>query len=180
MLDAPWAKMFRRKSVAGLRFNEQLSYAEDKLFVFACLAACPSVKTIASAVYAYYLRPGSLGSDLRSDRHLMQLRRFLPAYSAVLCRLEEKYSENEKICSLYHKDLVGRYLCRILNIFLTRKTSLLTEDFLSEVYAMMDKDKKLGVFSLRAGQIFNIAIWRMFRAKTAVKVYKAISCLRSK
>jgi hypothetical protein len=180
MLDAPWAKMFRRKAVAGLRFSEKLSYAEDKLFVFAFLAACSSVKSVTSPVYAYYVRPGSLGSDLCSDRHLMQLRRFLPAYAAVLCRLEEKYPDNEKVCALYHNDLVGRYICRILNIFLTRKTSLLTEEFLNELYFMMDKDKRLSVFSLRIGQLFNVMLWRFFSAKTSVKIYKALSCLSSK
>ena len=180
MLDAPWAKMFRRKAVAGLRFSEKLSYAEDKLFVFAFLAACSSVKSVTLPVYAYYVRPGSLGSDLCSDRHLMQLRMFLPAYAAVLCRLEEKYDDNEKVCALYHNDLVGRYICRILNIFLTHKTSLLTEDFLNDLYFMMDKDKRLSVFSLRIGQLFNVMLWRFFSAKTSVKIYKALSCLSSK
>lgn len=180
MLDAPWAKMFRRKAVGGLRFSEKLSYAEDKLFVFAFLSECISVKCVTSPVYAYYIRPGSLGSDLCSDRHLMQLRRFLPEYSAVLYRLEDKYHDNKKICRLYHNDLVGRYVCRILNVFLTRRTSLLTEDFLDELYSMMDKDNQLWLFSLRVGQLFNIMLWRFFNVKNSIAIYKTVSCLRRK
>ena len=149
MLDAPWAKLFRRKAVGRLRFNERLSYAEDKLFVFTFLSSCGSVRTCPEMVYAYHLRSGSLGSDISSDRHLMQLRRFLPEYAAVLARLSDKYPESRGVAGLYHNDLVGRYICRILNIFLTRRTSLLTEDFLYDLYSMMEKDSALGVFSLR-------------------------------
>ena len=172
MLDAPWAKLFRRKAVGSLRFNEKLSYAEDKLFVFSFLASCSSVRTCPSMVYAYHLRSGSLGSDVASDRHLMQLRRFLPAYSVVLSQLSLKYPDCRSISGLYHNDIVGRYICRILNIFLTRRTSLLTEEFLSELYSMMEKDKGLGVLSLRKGQILNLMIFKYMSVRRAVKTYK--------
>lgn len=178
-LDAPWAKMFRRKAVAGQRFNENLSYAEDKLFVFSFLASCSSVRTCTAFVYAYHLRTGSLGSDVSSDRQLIQLRRFLPAYSSVLGRLTERWPDSVKSASLYHQDLVGRYVCRILNVFLTRRTELLTEDFLAFLYELMDRDRCLGVFSLRPGQVFNIWLWRRFSPKTAVKVYRTIASVVS-
>ena len=87
MLDAPWSKIFRRKTIGNLRFCEDLSYAEDKLFVFSFLAICSSACTCPFPVYAYHIRSGSLGSDIVSDRHLMQLRRFLPAYAEVLASL---------------------------------------------------------------------------------------------
>lgn len=179
MLDAPWAKLFRRKAVANMRFNENLSYAEDKLFVFAFMASCASVRTCSSMVYAYHLRAGSLGSDVASDRHIMQLRRFLPSYAAVLKRITERYPESAKLSCLYHTDLVGRYICRILNIFLTRRTALLTDDILSELYAMMDADPRIGVFSIRAGQVFNLLVYRACSPKAAVRVYKTISSVLS-
>lgn len=174
-LDAPWAKLFRRKAVGSLRFNDRLSYAEDKLFVFAFLASCSSVRTTPAFVYAYHLRSGSLGSDVASDRHLMQLRRFLPSYSAVISRLTAKYPDCRSIAGLYHNDLVARYICRILNIFLTRRTSLLTDDFLSELYLMMEKDTSLGVFTVRNGQIPNLLIFKYMSVRRAVKVYKFTS-----
>lgn len=175
MLDAPWSKIFRRKTVGDLRFCEDLSYAEDKLFVFSFLARCSSASTCAFPVYAYHVRAGSLGSDVRSDRHLMQLRRFVPAYTEVLSALVTRYPSNRKINSLYHKDVVGRYLCRILNIFARRRTQLLNEDYLRWVYGMLDADKGLGIFSLRRGQIFNMMLYKIGDVKFSVRTYRTVS-----
>ncbi len=175
MLDAPWAKMFRRKVVGDLRFCEDLSYAEDKLFVFSFFAKCHSARTCDVPVYGYHLRPGSLGSDTVSDRHLMQMRRFLPLYAEVLSGLGERFPASVKLNSLYHKDLVGRYSCRILNIFMTRRTDLLTEEYLGWLYGLMSADKQLGVFSVRPGQIFNLLLYKLGNAGLSVKVYRITS-----
>lgn len=175
MLDAPWSKLFRRKSVGDLRFCEDLSYAEDKLFVFSFLSSCTSARTCSVPVYAYHIRPGSLGSDIASDRHLMQLRRFLPAYTKVLGVLSDKYPSSVKISALYHNDVVSRYICRILNIFLRRKTALLNDDYLRWVYDLMSADTSLGIFSVRAGQIFNLILYKLGRVKTSVRIYRFTS-----
>lgn len=175
MLDAPWSKIFRRKTVGDLRFCEDLSYAEDKLFVFSFLARCSSACSCAFPVYAYHVRAGSLGSDIKSDRHLMQLRRFLPAYADVLSVLLSRYPSNRKINALYHKDVVGRYLCRILDIFSRRKTQLLTADYLGWIYVMMDEDKDLGVFSVRIGQILNILLYKTGNIKFSMGIYRVSS-----
>ncbi len=177
MLDAPWSKMYRRKTVGDLRFNEELSYAEDKLFVFSFLSICKSAHTCDVPVYAYFIRPGSLGSDVNSDRHLMQLRRFLPLYSGTLSSLAARFPASEKLNSLYHKDLVGRYACRIMTVFLKRRTSLLNEDYIGWLYGMMAKDPDLGVFSVRAGQIFNLLLYKVGRPGFSVKVYRLTSRL---
>ncbi len=175
MLDAPWSKMFRRKTVGDLRFNEELSYAEDKLFVFSFLARCHSAYTCDVPVYAYHIRPGSLGSDISSDRHLMQLRRFLPLYADVLSALTSRFPSCEKLNDLYHKDIVGRYSCRILTIFLKRRTCLLTEEYLEWLYGMMAEDSRLGVFSVRAGQVFNLLLYKIGEVGFSVKVYRLTS-----
>ncbi len=175
MLDAPWSKMYRRKTIGSLRFNEELSYAEDKLFVFSFLAKCHSAHTCDVPVYAYHIRPGSLGSDIASDRHLMQLRRFLPLYADVLKALGGRFPASEKLNSLYHRDLVCRYLCRIMNIFMKRRTGLLSEEFVRWVYEMMEADPMLGVFSVRAGQIFNMILYKIGRPGLTVNVYRITS-----
>lgn len=180
MLDAPWAKMFRRKAIGKQRFCIDLSYAEDKLFVFAFLASCRSARTCPAPVYAYHLRDGSLGSDVLSDRHLVQLRRFLPLYSEVIGQLASKYPSSLKIGRLYHKDLVGRYVCRILDIFALRRSEMLTQDYLSWVYSLMDRDAGLGVFSLRPGQIFNILLYKAGKAGFSVNVYRLTSKICSR
>lgn len=179
MLDAPWAKMFRRKAFGDLRFCENLSYAEDKLFVFGFISQCSSIHTCAVPVYAYHIRSGSLGSDIESDRHLIQLRRFIPLYAEVLKSLTERYTGSPKLDALYHKDVVGRYSCRILNIFMKRKSALLTEDYLSWLYGVMDYDKSLGAFSVRPGQIFNILLYRIGSVRFSRNVYRFISSVRS-
>ncbi len=179
MLDAPWAKMFRRKTIGDLRFCEDLSYAEDKLFVFSFMAKCRSAHTCDVAIYGYHLRAGSLGSDIVSDRHLMQLRRFLPMYADVLASLSARFPASVKLNSLYHKDLVGRYACRILNIFLKRRTVLLNEDYLGWLYGLMSVDSQLGVFSVRAGQIFNLLLYKMDNVSLSVKIYRFTSRLLS-
>lgn len=175
MLDSPWAKMFRRKAIGGLRFCMDLNYAEDKLFVFGFLAACGSARTCPVPVYAYHLRAGSLGSDVLSDRHLVQLRRFLPLYSEAIGLLASKYPSCLKIGRLYHRDLVGRYVCRILDIFAFRRSEMLTQDYLSWVYSLMDMDAGLGVFSLRPGQIFNILLYKAGNTGFSVRVYRLTS-----
>ena len=136
MLDAPWAKMFKRKAIGSIRFNEGLHYAEDKLFVFEFLASCKSILTCPQTVYDYYLRPGSLGSDIRSDRHVDQLQSFLPLYADLLSKLAARFPTSVKVASLYHKDLVGRYICRILNILATRRTEFCNKEFISSLYSI--------------------------------------------
>lgn len=179
MLDAPWAKMFRRKSLGNQRFQEELSYAEDKLFVFSFMASCSSVRTCAFPVYAYHLRAGSLGSDVSSDRHLMQLRRFIPPYVTVLRSLAERYPSSTKLATLYHKDVVGRYVCRILNIFLRRRTHLMDREYLEWLYSLMDGDEGLGLFSIRIGQVFNIMLYKVGNAGFSMKVYRITSRILS-
>lgn len=179
LLDAPWAKLFRNKAIRSIRFNEDLNYAEDKLFVFEVLAKCKSVMTVSHAVYGYHKREGSLGSDLSSDEHIKKLMKFLPEYIKVVSALCDLYPTVDKLKSLYHVDVVGRYLCRILNIFATRQSTLLNEETVSWVYSLMDADKSLGVFSLRAGQIPNMLLYKKHDPAFSVKAYRSISKLSS-
>lgn len=180
MLDAPWGKLFKRRLIGGARFCENLSYAEDKLFVFGYLAGytdslCATATVLKLPVYEYFVHSGSLGSDISSDKHLAQLETFLPLYADVLSRLVNACPGCESVAGLYHGDLVGRYVCRILNIFATRKTKMLTEEYLRYLYTMMDRDNRLGIFSLRFGQIFNIMLYKLGNVSFSVKVYRIMS-----
>ena len=179
MLDAPWAKLFRRKTLGNLRFNEKLSYAEDKLFVFEFLTRCQSVYTCSERVYDYYLRSGSLGSDISSDRHLAQLQVFLPLYSDLLKKLTQKVPGSHKVAALYHRDLVGRYVCRTLNVIASRKTSYCNEGTVEFLYGLMREDASIGIFSLRAGQIINMILFKLGNPAFTVKFYRLTSGLAS-
>ena len=179
MLDAPWAKLFKRKAIGATRFYDGLSYAEDKLFVFTVMSKCASIKAFAGDVYAYYMRPGTLGSDISSDKHLQQLYVFLPLYASVLETLVGRCPNTPKVLGLYRKDLIGRYICRVLNVYLTRKTKMLTADNVSVLYEMMSADKKLGIFSIRTGQIFNLLLYKLGKPGFTVAIYKFTSFVAS-
>lgn len=179
LLDAPWAKLFRTKAIRNVRFNESLSYAEDKLFVFEVLSKANSALTVPHAVYAYHKREGSLGFDRSSDAHIAKLMLFLPEYIKILDGLCKTYPSVREVQQLYHKDVVGRYLCRILNIFATRKSEMLTEETISWVYSLMDQDKGLGLFSLRIGQVVNLILYKIHNPRFSVRMYGAISKVRS-
>lgn len=175
MLDAPWAKLFKRKVIGNIRFCEELSYAEDKLFVFEVMARCSSILAFSEAIYGYYMRPGSLGSDTKSIKHVSQLMVFLPKYAVVLDALVQRCPTTKKVVELYHNDLVGRYICRILNILTKRSSKLLTKEFISTLYGYMDADKKLGVFSLRAGQVVNVLLYKIGKPGLSVAYYRFTS-----
>lgn len=172
LLDSPWAKLFRKKAVGDTRFCDDLNYAEDKLFVFEVLAKSSSVLAVSSAVYGYYMHAGSLGSDISSDAHIMKLWNFLPKYVPLVTRLCQRCPSVAKVQNLYHTDVVGRYLCRILNIFATRESEMLNAECLSWVYSMMDEDKKLGVFSLRIGQVPNMILYKIRKVPFSIKAYR--------
>ena len=179
MLDAPWAKLFKRKTIGSVRFTEGLHYAEDKLFVFTVMSQCSSIKTFGSAVYAYNIRPGSLGSDTSSDRHLQQLYMFLPKYAVVLESIVARCPNTPKVLALYRKDLIGRYICRMLNVFATRPTKMLTSENVKILYDYMDADKKLGIFSIRSGQIGNMLLYKIGKPGLTVAVYKLTAFVTS-
>ena len=96
----------------------------------------------------------------------------------VISVLSERCPSVEKVQNLYHYDVVGRYLCRILNIFATRESAMLNESTLSWIYSMMDKDLDLGLFSLRIGQVPNLYLYKKKNVKKSIKAYKHIRRVR--
>ena len=175
MLDAPWAKLFKRKAIGDVRFNESLHYAEDKLFVFTVMSRCSSIMTFSGAVYGYYMRPGSLGSDISSDRHIQQLQIFLPLYVEVIEALKERCPNTKSVLTLYRKEVIGRYICRLLNLYARRSTDMLTKENIALLYKYMDADPGLGIFSIRAGQVVNLILYKIGKPGFTVKVYKITS-----
>jgi hypothetical protein len=60
-----------------------------------------------------------------------------------------------------------------------RKTALLDEGYLGFVYDLMDKDNRLGLFSIRAGQVFNILLYKIGKVKFSISSYRLISKIMS-
>ena len=182
ILNSACFKLFRRSVLVdnNVRFVEGLSFAEDKIFVMNFLQHVQSVRTVEFGVYTYFLRSGSLSSDMKSEAHARQVFKLLEVYGPVLKDLESRFADSQRISALYHMDFVGRYVCRILDIFATRKTELLTVENLTLLYEYMAADQKLGVFSIRFGQIPNILLYKFGRPQFSCRFYAMCASLLTK
>ena len=116
--DGPCSKLLKRSVIEDyqLRFNESLSYAEDKLFINSFLLHAKSYCIIDKPTYINIRRHDSLSSDITSDQHVQQLLTFLPLYVNVVEQFQNKYP-CKATKELYHQEVVARYTYRILNIF---------------------------------------------------------------
>lgn len=159
----------------GLRFDEELRYGEDKMFVFAFLSHARKVRTVPEILYDYILQPESLSSDLSSDGHLSQIFLLLERYRPLLAELQSRFPSSERIGGLYHADFIGRYVCRILTVFAKRRSELMTKENVSRLYSYMAEDSRLGLFSVRQGQILNILLYKIGSPSFAMSVYRLTS-----
>jgi len=180
LLRAPWGKLFRKTE---LRFNEALRYGEDLLFITDYIAGAPEgahFSVVNVPVYFYSVGSDGLGSDLVSDGHIGQLLTLISLYSDSIKRLQSRLPESRRAAELYHNDLVGRFCCRILTVFATVRTNLMTASNISEVYSYMSRDKCLKLFSLRPGQVPNLILFRIGSPAFTEKVYKLTRKLKLK
>ncbi len=177
LLNSVWGKLFRRSVIRehGLRFDEDLRYGEDKLFTFRFLCYVNRVAATSETVYDYIIQPMSLGSDLNSDGHVRQLFMLLERYIPLLDGLRDKYPSSRRLEELYHVDVIGRYVCRILTVFLRRRSECLTEENISLLYSYMSGDERLGVFSVRPGQILNVLLYKIGKPSFTVSFYRLAS-----
>ena len=104
---------------------------------------------------------------------------FLPKYAVVLESIVARCPNTPKVLALYRKDLIGRYICRMLNVFATRPTKMLTSENVKILYDYMDADKKLGIFSIRSGQIGNMLLYKIGKPGLTVAVYKLTAFVTS-
>lgn len=174
LLNSACFKLIRRSLIMqnSIRFDEDLKYAEDKIFVFSVLCHTEKVRTISDIVYDYILQSGSLSSDVRSDMHLKQIFCLLERYAPLLEKLVARYGSSKMTASLYHSDLVGRYVARILTEFSLRDSELMDRDSISLLYGYMSDDKALGLFSIRPGQILNILLFKIGKPETTISFYR--------
>lgn len=173
LLNSPCFKLFRRSVIeeGRVRFVEGLSYAEDKIFVQTFLCHAVRCMTVDEVVYSYILREASLSSDLVSDRHIAQVLLLLKEYSALIPRLSNRFPDSAKVASLYHNDLVSRYVCRVLTVFMLHKSAYMRPETLKKMYEYMDGDRRLGLFSVRPGQILNVALYKIGSVRLSSAVY---------
>ena len=179
ILNSACFKLFRRDIIEAnkIRFVEGLSFAEDKLFVLNFLLYADHICTVPHLAYTYLLREDSLSSDMKSESHAYQVFRLLESYAPLLERLESRYACSRRMTSLYHMDLVGRYVCRILGIFSVRKTTLMTPENITVLYDYMSADMSLGLISIRPGQVPNILLYKLNHPNFTCRIYRFTSYL---
>ena len=84
LLAAPYPKLFRRRTLGGLRFDERLAINEDVLFNIQFLQISPAIYCLHGVYYKQYdTEAGSLSRQLRGD--LLDAERITrPALAALL------------------------------------------------------------------------------------------------
>ena len=164
LFRGPWAKLYRTSVIRrnGLRFNEGLCYAEDKLFIYEFLSHISSAVSVNVPVYEYFRRAGTLSGGKTGERRAAQLLDVVPLLSDALIRLMEMYPDNESLKKVYHYDLVCYDLMRVLRYFMKRKTALLLEENIRIAYRVMYHDSMLRLWELKVpGQIINVLLYRV-------------------
>lgn len=178
----PWAKLYRRSLIKknALVFDESLSYAEDKLFVYKFLDYVRSAAAAGTAVYEYYRRPGTLSGGKTTPRRLTQLLDVVPLCAEALLRIIQKYPDCTSLQKIYHNDIVCCDLMRILRSFLKIRTERLSASALAEIYALLDKDVRLRIFERQVpGQIVNTILYKIGNPRLNYHLYRSVSFILS-
>ena len=179
LLNSSCFKLYRRELIEANshRFDESLRYGEDKIFVFGFLRYIVSAATLPESVYEYHIHKESLSSDVTSDSHLSQIFLLLESYVPLLDDLKVRYPSSVRLAGLYHVDVVSRYVCRILTCFARRRSPLMTPESMSRLYAYMKDDDRMDLFSVRAGQVPNILLFRIGSIRLAMNFYRLTSSI---
>ena len=179
MLNSSCFKLYRRELLVrhGHRFDESLSYGEDKIFVFGFLRHVESVVTVPEVVYEYLIQKESLSSDVSSDYHLSQILLLLKSYVPILAELCVRYGSSVRLSMLYHVDVVSRYVFRILSCFLMRPSALMTAGTMDELYAYMKADDRLNLRSVRPAQMLNVILFKSGNVRFSMKFYRFTSSI---
>ena len=182
LFRGPWAKLYRSSLVRkhSLHFDENLSYAEDKLFVYQFLNKVTSAAAVDAPVYEYFRRPGTLSGGKTNARRLDQLLDVVPLYAEAFVALMNKYPSCKALKKVFHNDIVCCDIMRILRTFFKVRTSRLTEPVLAELYSLIDNDSRLRLLERRVpGQIVNTILYKSGSVRLARFAYKSVSLILS-
>lgn len=142
LLDGPSAKVYKTDIINrnNLRFKENINYGEDKLFVYEYLLHANTIIAISDFVYIQKRREGSLSSDISSQHHLKQIIAFLSCYH-ILVREYQKAFSCHAVKTMYHNDVIRRYVFRYLTIVRTIKTRFVSLHDIRFISFLLRKDK---------------------------------------
>ena len=138
----PWAKLYRRNLLMdnGLRFDERLSYAEDKLFVYSFVNMIGKAAAVNVPVYDYFRRSGTLSGGKTTERRAAQLLDVVPLISEAMVALMHEYPRCKALGKVYRKDLVRCDAMRVLRYFVKHRTPLCTGNALKTMFKVIFHD----------------------------------------
>lgn len=144
LMEAPSAKLYRMSIIRqnGLRFNENIHYGEDKIFVYSFLLYAETLRTVTGIVYIQKRRDGSLSSDITSPNHLKPLIDFLTYYVSIVKKFETVFS-CRTVRNLYSVDVIQRYVFRYLNIVRANKLKNLSQRDLFFISSLLKRYKSM-------------------------------------
>lgn len=102
LMYAPWNKLFKRKVIGDIRFNEKLSMGEDILFIFECLGNCNSIFFNNKSKYNYIYRENSAMRAEFSEKRFDYIKAFDYMEKICLERYPNLIKSVKKQC-FYHK-----------------------------------------------------------------------------
>lgn len=176
----PWAKLYRRSIIKrhSLKFNTELSYAEDKLFLYDFLNYVSSASSVSVPVYEYYRHEGSLSGGKTTEKRVSQLLDVLPSCASSFVSLISRFPDNQALRRVFHNDIICCDLMRVLRYFVKKPTHLATEDNLRVLYGIMDVDSRMRLFERRIpGQVLNVFLYRIGNVSFTRSVYEMTSSI---
>ena len=95
IMNGPWGKLYNLKLIKenGLKFNEQISFGEDKLFVFSYTKLVEETVCIAKPYYHYFCREDSVMNEELSEKHFQMFQ----VYKILLSSFNETSERYEII-----------------------------------------------------------------------------------
>ena len=134
LMYAPWNKLYKKKLLEEINFNENFSIGEDILFVYEYLQKCRNGYFLKDALYNYVYRADSA---MNKDK-LKRQSEYLKAAQYILNKCQDTECENDcKIWNYYH----------ILNyVYSCNKLKINVENY--KEYKKFLKDNKKLIFKL--------------------------------
>ena len=174
----PWAKLYRLSLIRSrsLTFDVNLSYGEDKLFVYEYLRHVSSAASVNLSVYRYFRRTGTLSGGRTTEKRLSQLLDVVPLYSAAFLQLIHMCPDSVSLSRVYHNEIVCNDIFRILRTFVKIKTELLTEQGIAGLYHLIDQDRESRLLERRVpGQLINMCLYRFGNPALSYRFYRLAS-----
>lgn len=178
----PWAKLYRLSLIReySLKFDINLSYGEDKLFVYEYLGHVCSAASVNSPVYSYFRRTGTLSGGRTTERRLSQLLDVVPLYADAFLQLMKVHPDSDSLRRVYHNEIVCNDIMRILRTFLKIGTPHLSEQVITQLYHFIDEDNQIRMFERRVtGQLIIVSVYRLAQPATSYRFYRVVSSVLS-